>query len=168
MIENKGIYLLTLILSLLLAACNEEAPNPTPEEMMKKKMEVTQEDHDRNQRLIEPPRRPLTVEGPAQEELVSDPELKPSIDLAVQDLAAKLGAKAEDIDVLEARYVTWPDSSVGCPKPGMQYMQVLTDGVLIVLRHGSASYHYHASLEGRPFYCKQPRKPVGQPGEASR
>lgn len=168
MIGNKGICLFTLILLLPLASCNEEAPSPAPEETMKKKMEVTQEDHDRNPRLIEPPQRPLTVEGPAQNELVSNPELKPWIDMAVQDLAAKLGAKAEDIDVLEARYVTWPDSSLGCPKPGMQYMQVLTDGLLIVLGNGGASYHFHGRREGPPFYCRQPQKPVtGQYGEAT-
>ena len=88
--------------------------------------------------------------------------------MALQDLATMLNAKPETIDVTKVGYVTWPDSSLGCPRPDLEYMQVLTEGVLIVLRHGGASYHYHGSREGRPFYCKQPGKPVaGQSNEAT-
>ena len=119
-------------------------------------------------RMLEPPQQPLTVEGPAQDQRAVNPELKPWVDMAVQDLAAKLSAKPEDIDVLEARYVTWPDSSLGCPQPDMGYLQALTDGLLIVLRNGSASYHYHGRREGPPFYCERPRKPAtGEFSEAT-
>jgi len=119
-------------------------------------------------RMLEPPQQPLTVEEPAQDERAVNPELEPWVDMAVQDLAAKLSAKPEDIDVLEAGYVTWPDSSLGCPQPDMGYMQALTDGLLIVLRNGSTSYHYHGRREGPPFYCERPRKPVtGQLSEAT-
>ena len=143
------------LLALLLAAtaCGNEVEEPNTGSRM---------------RTLEPPQQPLTVEGTSQDQHVANPELKPLVEMAVQDLAAKLGAKAEDIDVLEARYVTWPDSSLGCPRPDLEYMQVLTDGVLIVLRHGSTSYHYHGRHDGPPFYCERPRKPAaGQPGEAT-
>ena len=124
---------------------------------------------DDRSRLLEAPPQPLTVEGAGKDEAPADSRLQPAVQTARQDLATMLNAKPETIDVIEARYVTWADSSLGCPQPDMEYMQVLTDGVLIVLSHGGASYHYHGSPEGRPFYCKQPQKPViGQPGEASR
>ena len=130
--------------------------------------EEPQTDHNSNARLLEPPQQPLTVEGQAQDELPLTPQLKPWTDMAVQDLAAKLGAKPGDIDVLEARYVTWPDSSLGCPQPDMGYLQALTEGLLIVLRNRGASYHYHGRSEGPPFYCEHPRKPVaGQASEAT-
>ena len=52
---------------------------------------------------------------------------------AVADLAERQGADPADIEVVSVENVTWPDSSLGCPEEGMQYAQVLTDGVLIVL-----------------------------------
>lgn len=104
-----------------------------------------------------------------QDELPSIPQLKPWTDTAVKDLAEKLSASPEDIEVLEARYVTWPDSSLGCLQPDMGYLQALTSGLLIVLRHRGASYHYHGRSEGPPFYCERPRKPVaGEASEATR
>jgi hypothetical protein len=39
----------------------------------------------------------------------------------------------------------WPDSSLGCPQPGMAYLQVITPGYLIVLRALGNDYMYHAS-----------------------
>lgn len=120
-------------------------------------------------RVLEAPPQPLTAAGVASEAVSIDPRLRPSVQAAQQDLATMLNAEPETIDVVEGRFVTWPDSSLGCPRPNLEYMQVLTDGVLIVLTQGGTSYHYHGSREGRPFYCKQPRKPVvGQPGEADR
>jgi hypothetical protein len=131
--------------------------------------EEPQADHNRNSRLLEPPPQPLTIEGMMQDELPSIPQLKPWTDTAVKDLAEKLSASPEDIEVLEARYVTWPDSSLGCPQPDMGYLQALTSGLLIVLRHRGASYHYHGRSEGPPFYCERPRKPVaGEASEATR
>ena len=120
-------------------------------------------------RVLEAPPQPLKVEGAADEPGLTDPRLRPSVQVAKQDLSAKVNAKPETIEVVEARYVTWPDSSLGCPKPDMAYMQVLTDGVLIVLRHGGAAYHYHGSREGSPFYCARPREPAAsEPREATR
>jgi hypothetical protein len=56
------------------------------------------------------------------------------VDLAVSDLATKLKVDEETIEIVEAQFVTWRDSSAGCPQPGMQYLQVLTNGSRIVLR----------------------------------
>jgi hypothetical protein len=120
-------------------------------------------------RLLEEPPQPLMADRTENEEVPAGSRLKPLVQMATQDLATMLNAKPETIDVIEARFVTWPDSSLGCPQPDLAYMQVLTEGVLIVLRHGSALYHYHGSRAGRPFYCKQPRKPVtDRSGEAHR
>ena len=120
-------------------------------------------------RVIDPPPRPLTADEVASDEQRIDPQLQPSVDLVVEELSLKLSTEPDEIGVVEARYVTWPNSSLGCPQPGMNYMQVLTDGVLIVLRHGGASYHYHGSREGRPFHCERPGKPViGESSEAAR
>lgn len=83
-----------------------------------------------------------------------DPGLRPYVDLAVADLARRLGVDAGQIEVDSATLKQWPDSSLGCPQPGMQYAQMLTDGALIVLLHEGKTYKYHAGGSRTPFYCE--------------
>jgi hypothetical protein len=118
--------------------------------------------------MLEAPPQALTVENTVDKERSVDTRLQETIEIAVRDLATRLTAKPETIEVTEARYVTWPDSSVGCPRSGLEYMQVLTPGILVVLQHGGSSYHYHGARDGLPFYCAQPRQPVdGHADEAT-
>ena len=84
------------------------------------------------------------------------PGLQRLADLAVTDLATNLNVDEEIIEVVEAQFVTWRDSSAGCPRPGMQYMQVLTNGSRIVLRVDGTIYHYHSGGNRPPFYCAKP------------
>lgn len=90
--------------------------------------------------------------------------LKEMIEQARQDLAARLGVPAAEIQVVEARAVTWPDSSLGCPEPGRMYLQVLTPGYRIVLEVRGQRYAYHAGRQGPPFLCPsgRAREPVGE------
>jgi hypothetical protein len=85
-----------------------------------------------------------------------DPGLQPWIDEAVADLAGRLGLGADAISVSAAVLVTWPDSSLGCPQPGMEYLQVLTDGAVIELVAGGEIYRYHAGEGSGPFLCATP------------
>jgi hypothetical protein len=81
-----------------------------------------------------------------------DPEL-PLVQAAVQDLAQRLDVPTEDITVVKALAVTWPDGSFGCPEPGMAYIQVPVDGTLVVLQAGGRRYEYHG---GDPLVlCEQ-------------
>lgn len=89
-----------------------------------------------------------------------DPGLQPYIDIAVADLAARLQIAPDDITTLSAVLVVWPDASLGCPKPDMQYAQVQTDGAKIVLRADGSSYDYHAGGDTTPFLC-DPKGTVG-------
>lgn len=119
-------------------------------------------------RVLEAPPQPLTTEKTPNNEGSVDTRLQPAIESAKQDLAAMLNAKPETINVIEARYVTWADSSLGCPRPDLEYMQVLTPGILVVLRHGGSSYQYHGSRDGLPIHCERPQQPVdGDAGEAT-
>ena len=59
-----------------------------------------------------------------------DPTM-PLVAAAVDDLAGAAGRRSRPTStVVDARAVTWPDSSLGCPEPGMMYTQVLVDGTL--------------------------------------
>src|SRR5262245_20683020 len=78
-----------------------------------------------------------------------DPDLQGAVKLARDDLAGRLGVDVGQIEVVEARAVTWPDGSLGCPQPGMAYPQVLVDGLLIRLRAQGRLYAYTAAGTAR-------------------
>jgi hypothetical protein len=75
---------------------------------------------------------------------------------AREDLARRLSIKVEQIEVVEAKSVVWPDASVGCPQPGMRYRQVPQDGALIRLRAEGSVYAYHYGGTRGLFLCEQP------------
>jgi hypothetical protein len=91
-----------------------------------------------------PPAIPSTVE----------PGLEALIHLAQEDLAQRLSIAIEQIEVLEARSVVWPDASLGCPLPGMAYKQVPQDGSLIKLAVDGRVYEYHSGGGREPFLCE--------------
>ncbi|MCX7707861.1 MAG: hypothetical protein N2204_07620 [Anaerolineae bacterium] len=65
--------------------------------------------------------------------------------LAIADLAGRLGIPESAITVRAVEAVEWPDASLGCPRPGMMYAQVITPGYRIVLEAGGRTYDYHTS-----------------------
>lgn len=80
-------------------------------------------------------------------------EQLPVVTPARTDLAQRLGVEPEDLEVISAEVVTWPDGSLGCPEPGMSYTQALVDGSKVVLGHDGRVYVYHAGADGQPFLC---------------
>jgi hypothetical protein len=86
-----------------------------------------------------------------------DPGLSSVIPIAVTDLAERLGLPESEIEVTAAYLVTWPDDSLGCPEPWMQYAQVVTDGAVIELTADDTTYSYHmGGSRYRPFLCETP------------
>lgn len=84
-----------------------------------------------------------------------DKGLAPFVDQAVRDLADRLDVEAASITTHAAVLVVWPDTSLGCPQPGMSYAQVLTDGSVIELEHDGTFYRYHTGGDRGPFLCEQ-------------
>ncbi|GAA1532366.1 hypothetical protein [Kribbella lupini] len=78
------------------------------------------------------------------------------LEQAKADLAERLGVPVDDVTVVSSEEVTWPDSSLGCPQPGMMYAQVLTDGSRILLSAGGRTYEYHSGGHRAPFLCETP------------
>ncbi len=72
-----------------------------------------------------------------------DESLRPLIDKAVADLTQVESLAPSDITVESAELVEWGDASAGCPQPGMQYAQVITDGSAIHLMAKGKSHWYH-------------------------
>ncbi len=72
--------------------------------------------------------------------------MSPLVQQARTDLAARLGVTPDAIVVKSSQETEWPDASLGCPKPGRMYAQMITPGVLIVLEANGKTYEYHGSM----------------------
>jgi hypothetical protein len=90
----------------------------------------------------------------------ADSGLQDLIDKAIADLAQRLAVPVNEIVLLEATSVVWPDASLGCPQEGMLYAQVLTPGYLIRLESGNHEFEYHASKRTYMIYCENPTPPI--------
>jgi hypothetical protein len=72
------------------------------------------------------------------------------------DLAERKSVSPEAIELLEIKDVVWRDASLGCPRPGKVYPQVMKEGFLIRLRLEKRVYRYHGGQGGAPFLCESP------------
>lgn len=80
-------------------------------------------------------------------------ELDVLIVVMIEDLASRLGIDATGIKVVAVEEVTWSDASLGCPQPGMNYAQVVTDGMRVILEAEAVFYDYRSGGIGDPFLC---------------
>ena len=119
--------------------------------------------------LLEVDKRIYTVHVAGSAAVICDPAGKPRqdphsarleraakpLDLARQELAARLNVQAAEITLVAMRRASWPDASLGCPRRGEQYAQVVTSGFVIELAHGDEVHTYHASPD-RAMLCGKP------------
>lgn len=91
------------------------------------------------------------------------PALQSLIEKAKADLAQRLSIPVNEIVLLEATSVIWPDGSLGCPQPGVAYTQVPQDGLLLRIQARGQTYEYHSGGRRDPFLCvrsvKEPSSP---------
>lgn len=71
----------------------------------------------------------------------------------IESAARKL--LADELDVAEGGFklessekVEWPDASLGCPKEGYAYAQVITPGYKLVFEYADTSYPVHTNSDG--------------------
>lgn len=94
-----------------------------------------------------------------------DPQLEPFVTQARSDLANHLEIDPAEIDILDAGFVTWPNSALGCPAPDMMYTQALVPGYRIALNAGGERHEYHGAVGKPPFRCPPDR--IGKPAAGS-
>ncbi|MGQ9583992.1 MAG: hypothetical protein ACUVXG_01155 [Anaerolineae bacterium] len=121
---KEGNWLLLVLVVVLLAACvrapaKTATPAPTPT-------------------AAAPEKR---AEEPVGMPVAQDKER--SVALCTAHLSERLAVPPEKIQVLKAEPVDWPDTSLGCPEPGMMYAQVITPGFRVSLQVGDRIYEYH-------------------------
>ena len=71
---------------------------------------------------------------------------------AIDALAKATGTDPARIAVERVESVEWPDSSLGCPKPGQMYMQVITPGHRVTLRSANGVHRVHTG-GGQAVVC---------------
>lgn len=80
---------------------------------------------------------------------------EPVVSNAVAQLADTLSCDAQAVNVVSVDEVEWSDSSLGCPKPGMMYMQVITPGYRVTLEHDGQRYTFHTDRSHRVIRCER-------------
>ena len=69
------------------------------------------------------------------------------------DLARRALVKPETITVVSSTEQQWPDGSMGCPKPGEMYTQMIVPGYRVVLQAAGEKYAYHSDRSGKFVVC---------------
>lgn len=67
------------------------------------------------------------------------------VDPVVAEVASIAGVPVDQVTVLSAEPVTFPDGSLGCPVPGLAYTQIPVDGYRIVAEVGGKSFDYRGT-----------------------
>ena len=94
---------------------------------------------------------PLIASNPMME--TPSPASQNMVRLSIEHLSKRLGIPADRILLVEVTAVTWRDASLGCPKPGIDYIRVETPGYNILLEAGGNTYSYHTDEEKRVILC---------------
>ena len=82
------------------------------------------------------------------------------IEMIKTDLASRQSISVDEIIVTETIAAEWSDSSLDCPQPGMEYLQVITPGYKIVLQVNGQTYEYHTNRDAYFVYCEKQIPPI--------
>jgi hypothetical protein len=74
-------------------------------------------------------------------------EMEAASAAAVAQASADTGLGEGEFDVIDIEEVTWPDGSLGCPQPGMSYIQVVLEGYQVILEHEGDLYDYRSAQD---------------------
>jgi hypothetical protein len=78
-----------------------------------------------------------------------------AVEAARQDAAQRLSLPAESLQVEDVEARQWNDRSLGCPRQGVLYAQIVTPGFLVVVGGGSRHLEYHADDRGTAVFCQE-------------
>jgi hypothetical protein len=114
-----------------------------------------------------PPVDEATVDDPgngtAGDETVFTQAEEDAFARAISALAGQRSIPESEIEPFSVLAQEWPDSSLGCPKPGSQYLQVITPGYRVRLMAGGKMYHVHVA-DRSVVICDD--APLGRPKAA--
>jgi len=92
----------------------------------------------------------------------------PTADRVRESLAEKLRVAPETLTLISAAEVEWPDTSLGCPQPGMMYAQVITPGYQYRFTDQSGrEYDVHTGRNPANFVVCEQKLATPAPAELS-
>ena len=139
----------TIMMLLALAACAQQAGEPSPSAPSPESTEPSQTMAETS--LPGPSDEGDTVTGEVPEDILAG---------ILADAARRTGEPAESLEVVTAAAVTWNDGSLGCPEPGQIYTQALVDGYQVVIRAADEELDYRVG-NGDFRLCENPGAPRG-------
>lgn len=95
--------------------------------------------------ITQPPNRPMTR------------DLQSMTEAALDEATRQTKLDRARLKVISAEAVTWPDGSLGCPRPDMAYTQALVPGYRIRVQAGGEVLDFHASRQGQLVLCPSGR-----------
>jgi len=79
---------------------------------------------------------------------------------AIERLARSREISVDAVEVISHEFVQWPDTSLGAPRPGYVYAQVLTGGYKVILVAQGRRYEYHTDTRTRVVLADSERLPA--------
>lgn len=99
---------------------------------------------------------PLQLERtPEATEMQSTAPVEKFVALAKEDLASRLGVEADKITLMKADEKLWPNSALGCPRPGVFYPSGRVPGFQIWLDIDGTQYVYNTDFNGTLILCPE-------------
>lgn len=89
------------------------------------------------------------------------------VTLAIADLSTRLNLDPAEVHVLSIDSQLWPNSALGCPRPGKTHPQQTVSGYRLILEANNLEYIYHTDADRTVILCLEedlPSFPV-TPGE---
>jgi len=115
---------------------------------------VTADRSETSERTTQPTPEPLdTPDEPTAGTPVAGEVPPYLLQALLADMAERLGLPVDQITVVHSQVVEWSDGSLGCPQPGMMYLQVLTPGFRVVLAAQDLLYDYHTDTKSQFILC---------------
>ena len=100
------------------------------------------------------PSRPRRQGPPVEAPAPGIPDYRPHLVRDVKlDLGRRLGVDISEIELKNLAETTWPDSGLGCPRPGQAYAQATVPGYRITVAAVDGEYVYHTDARTRFVFC---------------
>ncbi len=76
------------------------------------------------------------------------------IEAAARDLNVQTDVPVDEIELVSAEAIVWPNGGLGCPEAGMNYVEVQVEGMVITLRAGGNEFTYHTDGSSQYVLCR--------------
>jgi hypothetical protein len=139
--KHKQLLGLLALVALLLAACVTQTPETGSPLVLTSTLPQPKSP------LSQPPTPAAPAGAPAN----------PLDDLRAR-VAQDLGLKATDLTLVSSEEVQWRDSSLGCPREGMNYLQVITPGWRIIFADAAGKQYDIRAPEAMNHYILCPNE----------